>query len=59
MFEPSTGELVITDTATASKISASTLNFAADGQKLRKVLAESVLISAAYRCSKLVTQPPS
>ena len=58
MFEPSTGELVITDTATASKISASTLNFAADGQKLRKVLAESVLISAAYRCSKLVTQPP-
>ena len=58
MFEPSTGELVITDTATASKISASTLNFAADGEKLRKVLAESVLISAAYRCSNLVTQPP-
>ena len=58
MFEPSTGELIITDTATASKISASTLNFAADGDKLRKVLAESVLISAAYRCSNLVTQPP-
>lgn len=58
MFEPSTGELVITDTATASRISASTLNFAADGQKLRKVLAESVLISVAYRCSKLVTHQP-
>ncbi|HEX4898921.1 MAG TPA: hypothetical protein VFV61_00225, partial [Pyrinomonadaceae bacterium] len=58
MFEPATGELVITDTATASRISASSLNFAADGEKLRKVLAESVLISAAYRCSNLVTQPP-
>lgn len=58
MFERETGELVITDTATASRISASSLNFAADGQKLRKVLAESVLISAAYRCSKLVLQQP-
>lgn len=58
MFEPATGELVITDTATASRISASSLNFAADGEKLRKVLAETVLISAAYRCSKLVLQQP-
>lgn len=58
LFERETGELIITDTATASKISASILNFAADGGKLRKVLAESVLISAAYRCSKLVTHPP-
>jgi len=58
MFERETGELVITDKATASRISASSLNFAADGEKLRKVLAESVLISAAYRCSKLVLQQP-
>ncbi len=58
MFERETGELLITDTATASRISASSLNFAADGEKLRKVLAESVLISAAYRCSKLVLQQP-
>ena len=58
MFERETGELIITDTATASKISASSLNFAADGEKLRKALAESVLISAAYRCSNLVLQEP-
>jgi hypothetical protein len=58
MFEPSTGELIITDTATASRIAASTFNFAADGEKLRKVLAESVLITVAYRCSKLVTHQP-
>lgn len=58
MFEPATGEVIITDTATASRIAASTLNFAADSEKLRKILAESVLITAAYRCSKLVTLPP-
>ncbi len=58
MFEPATGELVITDTATASRISASSLNFAADGEKLRKALAETVMISAAYRASKLVLQQP-
>ena len=58
MFEPATGELVITDAVTASRISASSLNFAADGEKLRKVLAETVLVTAAYRCSKLVLQQP-
>ena len=58
MFEPATGELIITDTATASRISASIFNFAADGQKLRRVLAESILISVAYRCSKLVLAKP-
>jgi hypothetical protein len=59
MFEPATGELIITDKATATRIAASTLNFAADSEKLRKVLAESVLITAAYRCSKLVAQSPN
>ena len=59
MFEPATGELIITDTATASRIAASTLNFAADGEKLRKVLAESVLLTVAYQCSKLVTHQPT
>ncbi|HEX6733123.1 MAG TPA: hypothetical protein VF074_24085 [Pyrinomonadaceae bacterium] len=58
MFDPATGEVIITDKATASRIAASTLNFAADSEKLRKILAESVLITAAYRCSKLVTLPP-
>jgi hypothetical protein len=58
MFESATGELVITDKATATRIAASTFNFAADSEKLRKVLAESVLITAAYRGSNLVAQPP-
>ncbi|MCM3869867.1 MAG: hypothetical protein ND895_04070 [Pyrinomonadaceae bacterium] len=58
MFEPRTGEIIITDKATASRIAASMFNFAADAEKLRKVLAESVLITAAYRCSKLVTHQP-
>jgi hypothetical protein len=53
MFVPETGELVITDRATASRIAASTSNFAADHLKLRKVLAESFLITAAYSSSKL------
>jgi len=56
MFVPETGELVITDRATASRIAASTSNFAADHSKLRKVLAESFLITAAYSCSKLTAQ---
>jgi hypothetical protein len=58
LFEPATGELIITDTATASRIETATLNFAADGEKLRKVLAESVLLTVAYQCSKLVTHQP-
>ena len=58
MFDRETGEIVITDKATASRIAASMLNFAADGEKLRKVMAESVLLSVAYRCSKLVVLQP-
>lgn len=58
MFEPATGEMIITDTATASRIAASTLNFAADAEKLRKVMAESVLLTVAYQCSNLVTHQP-
>lgn len=58
LFDRDTGDLIITDKATASRIAASTLNFAADSEKLRKVMAESVLITAAYRCSKLVIHQP-
>ena len=59
MFEPESGELVITDKATATRISASTFNFAADQAKLRKVLAESFLVTAAYKCSRLAAQAPA
>jgi hypothetical protein len=59
MFVPETGELLITDSATATRIAASTSNFAADNAKLRKVLAESFLLTAAYLCSKTVAQSPT
>jgi hypothetical protein len=59
MHVPETGEIVITDSATASRIAASTSNFAADHAKLRKVMAESFLITAAYRCSQLVANSPT
>jgi hypothetical protein len=55
LFDRETGEIIITDTATASRIAASTLNFAADNEKLRKVMAESVLMTVAYKFSNLVT----
>jgi hypothetical protein len=52
LFEPSTGDLTIADKATAQRVSASGVNFGADTGKLRKVLAESFLITAVYRGSK-------
>ena len=57
-FTPSTGELVIADRATASRIQSTTVNFGADEEKLRSVMAESFLITAAYRGSKSVVSPP-
>jgi hypothetical protein len=59
MFVPETGELLITDSARADSLKASTSNFAADHAKLRKVMAESFLITAAYRCSRTVAQSPT
>lgn len=48
MYEPATGALVISDQATAERIQSTQVNFGADTQKLRHVLAESFLITAAY-----------
>jgi hypothetical protein len=59
MFEPATGALVITDRATAERIQTTQVNFGADTQKLRHVLAESFLITAAYRGAKQVVGAPS
>jgi hypothetical protein len=57
-FAPSTGELVIADQATASRIQTLALNFGADEEKLRHVMAESFLITAAYRGSRSVVSAP-
>ncbi len=58
LYEPASGDLVITDTTNAQRIQASVVNFGADSDKLRKVVAESFLITAGYRCSKLVARAP-
>jgi hypothetical protein len=58
LTDPVSGEIVITDSATATRISGA-INFLADSDKLRKALAQSFLITAAYRCSGLVAHAPS
>jgi hypothetical protein len=58
LFEPATGDLVITDKATAQRIAATSLNFGADTGKLRHLLADSFLITAVYRGSKSVVSAP-
>lgn len=58
LTDPASGEILITDTATANQISGA-INFLANPDKLRKVLAQSFLITAAYRCSGLIAHPPS
>jgi hypothetical protein len=57
-WTPSTGELLIVDQATAQRIQTASVNFGADEQKLRSVMAESFLITAAYRGSQSAVTPP-
>ncbi len=49
LFEPVTGALVLSDQQTASRIQAGQMNFGANPAKLRRVLAETFLITAAYQ----------
>ncbi|HEV2495477.1 MAG TPA: hypothetical protein VG204_20665 [Terriglobia bacterium] len=58
LYEPTSGDLVITDAANAQRIRSSSANYTADSDKLRAVLAESFLITAAYRGTQLVVQAP-
>lgn len=49
IYDPSTGQLAITDSVTASRVSTVLANVGvADTEKLRRVLAESFLITVAY-----------
>lgn len=59
LYEAETGTLLITDRATASRIQAATLNFAADPEKLRRLYAESFMITAAYRGSRTAIADPA
>ncbi len=59
VFEPFTGDLVITDSATAERIRTASVPLQAVPERLRYVLAESFLITAAYRGSRAVAAAPS
>lgn len=63
LFDAETGEVTLTDTATASRIKTGALNVggkpnAADPRQLHKLLASSFLITASYRASGAVLTPP-
>jgi hypothetical protein len=53
------GDITITDKVGADRIQFDSSNYAKDSAKLRKVLAESFLVTATYRASKTVSQPPN
>ncbi len=59
LYEPATGAMVISDQATAERIQSTQLNFGADTDRLRHVMAESFLITAAYHGTKQVAGPAS
>jgi hypothetical protein len=63
MFDEVTGEITLTDKASAKRIQAGMLNVGgkpnkSDPQQLRTVLASSFLITATYRAAQCVTTPP-
>jgi hypothetical protein len=58
LTDAASGAVIITDEANANRVSGA-INFLADSDKLRKVLAQSFLITAAYRCSGLIAHGPA
>ncbi len=64
MYDDDSGQLVLTDSASASKMQAGVLNVGgkpnhADPAQLRSVLASSFLITATYRAAGCVISPPA
>ena len=58
LTDPVSGAVLITDQANATRVSGE-VNYLADTDKLRNLLAQSFLITAAYRCSGLIAHDPS
>lgn len=54
-----TGDITLTDNVGANRVEFTTDNFAADPDKLRKVLTTSLLTTVAYRASKTVLEAPT
>lgn len=57
-FEAGSGDLLVTDRVAAVRIEALAGGFAAAPEKLRQLLAESFLATAACRCSGLLARAP-
>jgi hypothetical protein len=57
LFNAESGELVVTDSVSAKKLSIVTFPMAADPKKLHKMMMQSLVITAAYRAAG--TQPVS
>lgn len=58
LTDAASGAIIITDEANATRVRGA-VDFLADSDKLRKVLAQSFLITAAYRCSGLIAHGPT
>ncbi len=63
LYDPETGELILSDTVTASQLQAGVVNVGgtpnqADPKQVRRILASSLLITAAYRASGSIVTPP-
>jgi hypothetical protein len=58
LFDPESGDLVITDSATGVRLESERVNFGAESGRLRRLLADTFLITAAYRAGKLAVAEP-
>jgi hypothetical protein len=63
LYDPESGELILSDSVTATKIQAGSVNAGrpnqADSNAVRTVMASSLLITAAYRASQTIVNPPT
>lgn len=58
IVDPESGDITITDQAGANRIQFTSNNFAQSSARLRKILAESLLLTAVYRSSATVRVAP-
>ena len=55
-YDPLTGELNAADAITSKHVVVKTRPFESDGEKVRKLVLESVMVSAAYQASRVTAQ---
>lgn len=58
-WDATTGEYVMTDSVNASRLGIDSVNFGANSDKLRNVLSECLLLTAAYRAGACVAGQPT